>query len=159
MSTGHVSFTPTLSFEKIFHRIIISSHHTCSTMHAQSTMKIACFLLAATLAAISKCSAFSTSSALPTLLSTRGHHDVSNHPARYLSMQLKRDEQHDDDDHRTPKCELSRRTALSKFAIIATTTTSSQFFRPTISNAQDDTKGKVVIYGGSGYVGALHAHS
>lgn len=125
------------------------------TRDAQSTMKIACVLLAATLAAISQCSAFSTSSVLPTILSTRGHHAVSS-PARNPSMQLKIDEQHDDDRH-TPKCELSRRTALSTFAIIATTT-SSQFLRPTISNAQDDTKGKVVVYGGSGYVGA-HACS
>lgn len=70
-------------------------------------------------------------------------------------MQLISDEQHDDV-HPTPKCELSRRTAISTFAITATS--SLQFLRPTISNAQDDTKGKVVVYGGSGYVGA-HACS
>ena len=107
------------------------------------TMKIACFLLAATLAAIPQCSAFSTNSVLPT------RRQVSA-----PSLQLKTDEQQYDGE---PKCELSRRTALSTtFAIIATTT-SSPFLHPIVSNAQES-KGKVVVYGGSGYVGA-HACS
>jgi NAD(P)-dependent dehydrogenase (short-subunit alcohol dehydrogenase family) len=110
------------------------------------TMKIACFLLAATLAAIPQCSAFSTNSVLP----TRRHVSASS------SLQLKADEQYDGDDRHSPKCELSRRTALSTtFAIIATT--ASPFLHPIVSNAQDS-KGKVVVYGGSGYVGA-HACS
>jgi uncharacterized protein YbjT (DUF2867 family) len=84
----------------------------------------------------------------PTILSTRrvvsAHHN--------LSLHLKRsDEQHDDD---SPKCELSRRTALSTFTIIATTT--SPLLHPFIANAAEG--GKVVVYGGSGYVGA-HACS
>eukprot|EP00986_Skeletonema_menzelii_P012304 scaffold6729_cov135-Skeletonema_menzelii.AAC.5 len=66
-------------------------------------------------------------------------------------MQLKSDhEQHDANHHPTPKCELNRRTALSTFAIIATTTT-SPFLHPIVSNAMLD---KVVVYGGSGYVGS-----
>ncbi len=115
-------------------------------------MKITCFLLAAALAALPQtcyCSAFfigsSSSSRAPTNLSTCR---VSI-AARNLSLlHLKSDEQHDD----TQKCELSRRTALSTFTTIAT---SSPLLRPIIANAQG---GKVVVYGGSGYVGA-HACS
>jgi len=121
-----------LSLSQIF-QLSFTSHanHNATKIKIQIyfTMKITCFLLAAALAALPQtcyCSAFfigsSSSSRAPTNLSTCR---VSI-AARNLSLHLKSDEQHDD----TQKCELSRRTALSTFAIIAT---SSPLLRPPIA--------------------------